>query len=141
MRKIILFAVVSVLFAGCASFKTEKVPVDELSIEKRMGETMIEAFGKQDFEGFIQYIPAGGRQVYGQNKFKEEQRQIASRLGKIVSYRFLTKLEMEPAHQLVWAVRFKSYTLKGEETFKEAIFTVVIGKVDEQRKVFLFGFK
>ena len=141
MKKVFLWCCAVIFLSGCATWQKQELPPDELSIEKRIGEGMIEAFSKQKYEEFIKHIPAGGRQLYSKDKFNEEQRQIASRLGKIVSYRFLTKLEMEPAHQLVWAVRFKSYTLKGEENYKEAIFSVVIGKVDESRRVFLFGFK
>ena len=129
---------------SCISFVEDPaVEVDFMCFEKekQIGQEMIEAFRKQDYEAFIKNIPAGGKQVWGKDKFNEEQREVASRLGKIDSYRFLTKLELEPAHHLVWAVRFKSYTLKGEETFKEALFSIVVGKVDENLRVFLFGFK
>jgi hypothetical protein len=62
-------------------------------------------------------------------------------MGKIDSFRFLTRLEKEPLHELVWAVRFMSYSLKGEKVFKETLYSIVVGEVDGTRRVFLFGFK
>lgn len=143
MKKLFAAVVFAFLFAGCATVDPAEMSGDEQLFQKeqKMGETMIEAFRKRDLEAFIQYIPAGGRQIYGKDEFLKEQREIAARMGEIVSYRFLTRLEMEPAHQLVWAVRFKSYSLKGEPIYREALFTIVVGEVDESRKVFLFGFK
>ncbi|MBO7327736.1 MAG: hypothetical protein J6W00_03070 [Lentisphaeria bacterium] len=143
MKKFIALFVFAFIFGGCVSVDNNDISPDEqmLAKEQKMGEEMIEAFRKRDLAAFIQYIPAGGRQMYGKNEFQKEQQEIAARMGEIVSYRFLTKLEMEPAHQLVWAVRFKSYSLKGEPIYREALFTIVVGEVDDSRKVFLFGFK
>ena len=143
MKKIIALFLFALVFSGCASVNDDNSMSDEkiLAKEQKMGEAMIEAFRKRDLAAFTQYIPAGGRQMYGKNEFQKEQQEIAARMGEIVSYRFLTKLEMEPAHQLGWAVRFKSYSLKGEPIYREALFTIVVGEVDDSRKVFLFGFK
>ena len=78
---------------------------------------------------------------HSKEKFLKDQREVASRMGKLESYRYLTRLEKEPLHEFVWAVRFLSYSLKGEKIYKEAIFSIVVGEVDDARKVFLFGFK
>lgn len=143
MKKTLIALFAFFVLCGCATKTVAEISEEQrvFEKEKQIGQEMIEAFRKQDYEAFIKNIPAGGKQVWGKDKFNEEQREVASRLGKIDSYRFLTKLELEPAHHLVWAVRFKSYTLKGEETFKEALFSIVVGKVDENLRVFLFGFK
>ncbi|MBE6358398.1 MAG: hypothetical protein E7057_04025 [Lentisphaerae bacterium] len=144
MKKIFGLIFMLLLCAGCVTgVSPEELSEKErrMQREERIGEEMIEAFRKNDFEAFVKYIPAGGKEVYNKDKFNAEQREIASRMGKIVSSRFLTRLEMEPMHQLVWAVRFQSYTLKGEEIFREALFSIVIGEVDERLRVFLFGFK
>ena len=141
MKKFLILSLAILFFAGCASVKNVSEIEDVMAKEQAMGETMLNAFKKQDYDAFIQFIPQGGRQEYNKEKFKNEQREIASRMGKIDSYRFLTRLEKEPLHELVWAVRFMSYSLKGEKVFKETIFSVVIGEVDGTRRVFLFGFK
>ena len=141
----VLFPVLAVLlFSGCASVMSVEEQSElqrSMAKEQKMGEDMLEAFRKRDFDAYTRYIPAGGKQVYGKTEFEKEQREIASRMGKIESYRFLTRLEMEPVHQLVWAVRFKSFNLKGEPVFREALYCIVVGEVDESRRVFLFGFK
>ena len=134
--------IAAIILCGCVS-TPENLPAAQrrLAKEQKIGQEMLEAFKAKDYDRFVKYIPAGGKQVWGKDKFNQEQREVASRLGMIDSYRFLTQLELEPAHHLVWVVRFKNYTLKGEPVFKEALFAVVIGEVDEDLKVFLFGFK
>lgn len=134
-------AATALLLTGCVS--VENISEAQLVMDKeiKMGETMLDAFAKRDFEAFMQYTPAGSREQYNKDKFIEEQRELIFRMGEVDSYRFLTKLEFEPMHQYVWAVRFLSYSLKGEKIYKECLFVIVVGEVDEQRKVFLFGFK
>ena len=141
MKKILMFVFAAVVFAGCATVADISPDDSVLAKEQKIGENMIEAFRKRDLAAFLQDVPAGGRGMYGKKEFESEQKEIAARMGEIVGYRFLTRLEMEPAHQLVWAVRFKSYSLKGEPVYREALFTIVVGEVDDSRKVFLFGFK
>ncbi|MBE6390109.1 MAG: hypothetical protein E7043_08070 [Lentisphaerae bacterium] len=141
MKKMLTLLMLSLIFCGCRSVEELSEAEKTLIREQQIGESMLEAFRKKDIERYLQYIPAGGRQLYGKKEFDKEQQEVASKLGEIVSYRFLTRLEMEPAHQLVWAVRFKSYSIKGEPVFKEALFAIVVGEVDESKKVFLFGFK
>ncbi len=144
MLKSLVFGLSLLLFAGCATVVSEEAQSElqkEMAKEQKMGEDMLESFQKKDFAGYTRYIPAGGRQVYSKADFDKEQRELLSRMGEIVSYRFLTRLEMEPVHQLVWAVRFKSYNLKGEPIFREALYCIVVGEVDESKRVFLFGFK
>lgn len=143
MRKFLLIgSLLTFILCGCAS--TDEAAAEKRRIlekEKQIGESMIDAFRKRDMDGFLRHTPSAGRRQYGKKEFEREQQEVASRLGEIVSYRFLTTLEMEPAHQLVWAVRFRSRKLNGEPAYREALFVVVIGEVDGQRKVFLFGFK
>ncbi|MBE6356242.1 MAG: hypothetical protein E7058_03915 [Lentisphaerae bacterium] len=143
MKRLLIALCAVCCLCGCVTQKsTDSLQKDGIFVrEQQIGQEMIEAFQKQNYDNFVKYLPEGGKRVWGKDKFNEEQREVASRLGKIDSYRFLTKLELEPAHHLVWVVRFKSYTLKGEETFKEALFSIVVGQVDENLKVFLFGFK
>lgn len=141
MKKFLLAGVLGLLLAGCATTEDLSEKEKAMAREQQMGEMMLDAFSKQDLEGYIKFIPPGGRQQYGKEKFQTEQREIASRMGKVVSYRFLTRLEKEPLHELVWAVRFQSYSLKGEPVYKEALFSIVVGEVDGTRRVFLFGFK
>ena len=142
MKKLVLICLGLSLLWGCASVDEEAVVRRKVfEAEKRIGEEMIEAFRKRDFERFVRRFPSGGHGKYGREQFEQEQREAASRLGEIVSYRFLTQLELEPAHHLVWAVRFESRTLKGDPIYREAIFSIVVGEVDGQRRVFLFGFQ
>ena len=131
----------ALFFVGCASVENFAEPQKRIEKEQQMGEIMLEAFKKQNFESYTQFIPAGGRQAYNKEKFRNEQKEIFSRMGKIDSYRFLTRLEKEPLHEFVWAVRFFNYSLKGKKVYREAIFSIVVGEVDGARKVFLFGFK
>ena len=140
MKNLLLVSLLC-LIAGCATFNDAPAVKTELEKEQELGEIMLEAFRKRDLKSFTQFIPAGGSEQYGKEEFAKEQQEVASRLGEIVSYRFLTQLEMEPLHQLVWAVRFRSHNLKCEPVYREALFVIVVGKIDESRKVFLFGFK
>lgn len=141
MKKFLCAGILGFLLVGCVATDGLSEKQKMMKKEQQMGEMMLDAFSKQDWNGYIKFIPPGGRQQYGKEKFQTEQREIASRMGKIVSYRFLTRLEKEPLHELVWAVRFQSYSLKGEPVYKEALFSIVVGEVDGTRRVFLFGFK
>ena len=141
MKKFLLAGMLGLLLVGCATTEELSEKQKAMAKEQQMGEMMLDSFRKQDLDGYIKFIPPGGRTAYGKDKFNTEQREIASRMGKIESYRFLTRLEKEPLHELVWAVRFKSYSLKGEPVYKEALFSIVVGEVDGTRRVFLFGFK
>ena len=134
------------VFSGCAMFgdnteEKESPEVVELNAEKAIGEKMLVAFKKNDAKAFLQYVPAGNAGKYGAKEFTAERKEITSRLGEIASFRFLTKLELEPVHQLVWAVRFKRKNIEQKDIYQEVLFTIVVGKVDESRKVFLFGFR
>ena len=141
MKKFFILPLIVLLFAGCVSVQNISDDQQKMAKEQALGEAMLEAFKKQNYDGYIQFIPPGGRQAYNKEKFQTDLREIASRMGKIDSFRFLTRLEKEPLHELVWAVRFQSYSLKGEKIFKETIFSIVVGEVDGVRRVFLFGFK
>ena len=107
------------VFSGCAMFgekNEEKISeaAAELKAERAIGEKMLIAFQKNDAKAFLHYIPAGNAGKYGVKEFAAERKEITSRLGEIESFRFLTKLELEPVHQLVWAVRFKRSNIKQE---------------------------
>ena len=69
MKKVFLWCCAVIFLSGCATWQKQELPPDELSIEKRIGEGMIEAFSKQKYEEFIKHIPAGGRQLYSKDKF------------------------------------------------------------------------
>ena len=141
MKKFFVLSLAVLLFAGCVSVENISEKQNAFQKEQAMGEVMLNEFKKQNYDGYIQFIPPGGRQAYNKEKFQTEQREIVSRMGKIDSFRFLTRLEKEPLHELVWAVRFMSYSLKGEKVFKETLYSIVVGEVDGTRRVFLFGFK
>ena len=144
VKKIFVMILGVFMLAGCVTSRSSMEELNEAERiaagEQQMGELMLEAFRTKNFEQYIQFIPRGGRQEYKLETFNEQQREIQASMGEIVSWRFLGRLELEPAHRLVWAVRFKSNSLQGKELYKEALFTVVIGQVDEKFRVFLFGF-
>ena len=144
MKKVLLVLLGAIFFTGCATVRQSEEELSEAeriaAREQQMGEVMIEAFRTKNFEQYIQFIPRGGRQEYTQEMFNNQQREIQASMGEIVSWRFLGRLELEPAHRLVWAVRFKSRTIQGAEIHKEALFSIVVGRVDENLRVFLFAF-
>lgn len=144
MKKVLLVLLGAIFFTGCATVRQSEEELSEAeriaAREQQMGEVMLEAFRTKNFEQYIQFIPRGGRQEYTPEMFNNQQREIQASMGEIVSWRFLGRLELEPAHRLVWAVRFKSRTIRGEEIHKEALFSIVVGRVDENLRVFLFAF-
>lgn len=144
MKKILMMLLGVVFLTGCATMQQSPEELSEAeriaAREQQMGEVMLEAFRTKNFEQYIQFIPRGGRQEYTPEMFNNQQREIQTSMGEIVSWRFLGRLELEPAHRLVWAVRFKSRTIQGEEIHKEALFSIVVGRVDENLRVFLFAF-
>ena len=144
MKKILIMLLGVVFLTGCATMQQSPEELSEAeriaAREQQMGEVMLEAFRTKNFEQYIQFIPRGGRQEYTLEKFNTQQREVQASMGEIVSWRFLGRLEMEPAHRLVWAVRFKSHTIQGQEIYKEALFSIVVGRVDENLRVFLFAF-
>ena len=67
---VLLFSIL--LFSGCATVISEEEQSElqrNMAKEQKMGEDMLEAFRKKDFDGYTRYIPAGGKQVYTKKQF------------------------------------------------------------------------
>ena len=140
--KLFTFALVSaIFFCGCQS-----VPVvDEAKKEKdaaiETAALFLKAICAGDAKNAYSLLPSQAAKHYGADKLKSNAKEIAGSFGKMVSYRFLTQLELTPPMRpLIFAVRFKRMGIDGRDVYQEILFRAVVGKVDGQNKVFVFGF-
>ena len=53
MKKFLIFVFFALFFAGCVSVENFAEPQKRIEKEQQMGEKMLEAFKKQDFDGYI----------------------------------------------------------------------------------------
>ncbi len=145
MKKFIALSIAciaSLLLNSCVGVReVERFSDAEKNIEIRMGEDVIAAFQNADMARLQKHLTAEGQEKFSKKEFDAECKNISARWGRIVDYRYLTRLEMAPLHQYVWAVRFQRRGSKGQEVYQEVLFATLAGKVDGESRIFLFGFK
>ena len=145
MLKNIKFFVIAlsavILFSGCQSVQVIDETKKENDAAIKTAETFLKAICAGDAEAAYALLPAQAAKHYSTDKFKANTKEINGSFGKMVSYRFLTQLELTPPMRpLIFAVRFKRMGIEGNDVYQEILFRAVVGKVDGQNKVFVFGF-
>jgi uncharacterized protein YceK len=137
---VIAFAAV-ILFSGCQSVQVVDETKKENDAAIKTAETFLKAICAGDEKTAYALLPAQAAKHYGTDKFKSNAKEISGSFGKMVSCRFLTQLELTPPMRpLIFAVRFKRMGIEGNDVYQEILFRAVVGKVDGQNKIFIFGF-
>ena len=120
---------------GCASvgLQNNKAEVPEKPPQKRVGLELLEAFFNNDAEAFRNQFPEETRGDISEKDFEQTRKAMLDKLGKPVSYEFVTNLEHPACTVSLWKVRFErdnfARTKKiHQETMFRAVTTELNGK-------------
>ena len=130
------------LFSGCAT-KTETATemADRGSLEERMlGEKMLKAFKDKDSKAFLALLPPETRKRFGEKEFQSARSEIVTPLGEPVSYEYVTDLQAPVLHPMIWKVRFHRLGSNKQPIEQDALFRIIVGKLDDKPWILSFGF-
>lgn len=146
MNKFICFvSMVLVLVSGasCSSVPQKEAATAECdSAQKAMqiGCSMLEAFGKGNYEEFARQLPAGLKKEFTSDAFDTGVKQITDSAGKMVKFRYLGALNGPVFTNYLWAVEFLRDSKSSGKVVQELLFKLTIAKADNSFQVTSFGF-
>ena len=131
--------------AGCSGIRElprEEVVKQNDSPEFAVGRELLLALLRNDASGFVGLLEPDVRERFTVASFRSARAKITRELGEPVSFRYLTRLEMNTFRPDVWAIRFKRENPKTGKTFyNEVLFQVVTGRADGKVHIISFQFK
>ena len=141
MKNCVVLFLTAVLFSGCVSTQTgvQDAKNDD-SVMLQRGKAMIEAFRKKDYPLFSSQFGGKVPDNFGKKEFDSGIKQMSSRVGKVVSSRFLGTLSGPVFTTWLWAVAFEKEGSDHKKVAQEMIFKVVAGKLDGKMQIVSFGF-
>lgn len=107
--------------------------------QKHVGEILLKAFADNDAKTFLKQLPDRMREQFGEKDFEQTRKSMLEKLGKLVSYQFVTNLE-HPAYTIsLWKVRFERDNFdRTKKIHQETMFRAVT--VEINGKEVLLGF-
>lgn len=136
-----ILAVAATMFSGCVVIKEYAPEQNEVSVkvpahEYELGRRLVQAFVKNDAEGFVAMLPEETRKNFNEEKFAATRKAIIESVGEPISYSYVTTLELNVLHPQVWKVRFKRSNVNNTREFtSEVLFKVITGTVDKNKPV------
>ena len=132
---------------GCQMFNRMEEPVVEpgtVEAEIKIGETMLNAYVKNDAGAFLAVLAPEVKERFGEKEFKTTRDQITEAMGKIEKIEYLTVLTAPGFRSHLWKVTFKRTKVmdKDVELTQETLFRVVMTTPKDGKKPFTltFGF-
>lgn len=118
---------------GCASvgLQNNKAEVPEKPPQKRVGLELLEAFFNNDAEAFRNQFPEETRGDISEKDFEQTRKAMLDKLGKPVSYEFVTNLEQPNWTVSIWKILFERDSAdKTKKIRRETFFRAVAGELD-----------
>lgn len=126
------------LFCGCTVIR-EYAPAEEIKAteqEYELARQLLQAFIKNDAEGFVALLPEESRTKFTAESFATTRNSILESIGEPVAYTYVTTLKLETLNPQIWKVTFRRNNInKTKEFTSEVLFKVVTGMVDEKTAV------
>lgn len=131
--------------AGCAVFDTGKTAAAETATAQppspeENGRKLLEAFVNDDAASFIGELPPELQKQFDEQAFANARQSLAGKLGKAVSFSYLTTQEHSYLTVSLWKVRFKRSSSEGKDIFQEAVFRVISSHRNDKYTVISFNF-
>lgn len=104
------------------------------------GRRILEAFIRNDPDGFIGVLPGELKKQFGKKEFENARAALVESLGEPMSYRFETGLEHPAFDVSLWKVRFERRGADGKMIHQEALFRVISGTLDGKFRIISFNF-
>jgi hypothetical protein len=108
--------------------------------DEENGRRMLEAFIRNDPDGFIGVLPGELEKQFGKKEFDNARAALVESLGEPISYRFETRLEHPAFDVSLWKVRFERRGTDGKIIHQEALFRVISGTLDGKFRIISFNF-
>ena len=142
-----LFCASALLFSGsgCATVAQKNAPKDSAKRTKKqppqVGTDLLQAFVKDDAEGFLKLLPEVVREEFGVAGFRKTRESMLTQLGKPVYYEYVLDLKHPTFTVSVWRIRCERISSDDSKMiWQDALFRVVTGKVDGKETLLSFNF-
>jgi hypothetical protein len=141
MSKIFFLAVIAVfacLSCGCTVIREYPAPkeVKVSAVEHKLAEKLLQAFIKNDAEGFIALLPEETQGKFTKHNFTTTRNAVIKSIGEPVAYQYVTTLKMDKLHPQIWKVTFKRNNVNNTKEYtSEVLFKVVTGMESNTKAV------
>lgn len=120
-----------ILFSGCVVIKEYAPPKDAVKTTKQeheLARKLLQAFIKNDAEGFVALLPEETRSKFTKETFAKTRKAVIDSVGEPVAYSYVTTLKLETLHPQIWKVTFRRRNINNTKEYtSEVIFKVVTG--------------
>ena len=125
-------ALAAAALTGCTVI--QEVPMEQAlpkdaTPEMKLCRSLLEAFLKNDADGFVKQLPEDTRDQFDVRKFTSTRDYITSTMGQPIAYQYLTTLEFVTLSPHIWKIRFERQDRKGKTLHSEALFRIITGDV------------
>ena len=145
MSKIFFLAVIGVftcLCSGCVVVREYQAPkeIKVSAAEHELAKKLLQAFIKNDAEGFIALLPEETQSKFTKQNFETTRKAVIESVGEPVAYEYVTTLKLDKLNPQIWKVTFKrSNVNKTKEYTSEVLFKVVTG-MESNKKATIVSF-
>ena len=127
------------LSCGCVvvrEYAPQEDAVKVNEIEYELARKLLQAFIKDDGEGFVALLPEETRSKFTEESFAKTRKSVVKSLGEPVAYSYVTTLKLEMLHPQIWKVTFRRENVNmTKEYTSEVLFKVITGMVDAKTAV------
>lgn len=149
MRKRLFYVALlpTLLLTGCTMIS--ELPREEQVVANyeddpqfTLSRKLVIAFLKNDSSSFVSLLPSETRKAFSEKEFASTRKAVTDSVGEPISFKYVTKLELEPLQPHIWKIRFeRKGLLKTDETFhSELLFRVITGNTDKGPVITSFQF-
>ena len=136
----------STLLCGCATDELEELPMETGETEPQGADVefsrqLVIAFMKNDAKAFLAHVPEEAREKFNEKQFAASRKAIIESMGKPISFRYVTSLEMTAFTPHIWKIRFqRTDPRNGKKFTSEALFRTITGKINGEPVLIGFQF-
>ena len=111
-----------------------------LQTSRRLGDGILEAFQKKDFDSLLRNTPGDLGERMTEKDFKTSLGEFEKKFGELRDFRLLTSLDTPAFGNLIWLVTFVRSGTNGAEIRRQLLFRLVTMQTDGKTQVVSFGF-
>jgi len=144
LPKLLTLAAALIALSTTACTTIRELPTDpadvelspEVQEERDFSRKLLEAFLKDDESKFISLLTPEMQEEFRKDKaaYSRFRKVILEERGEPVSFRYVTSLESAVLKPYIWKIRFLHKNNKDQEFYREALFRVVIGHIEDLKK-------
>ena len=134
------------LLCGCATDEVQELPMEAGETEPQgedfeFSRELVIAFMNNDAKSFLAHVPEEAREKFNEKQFAASRKAIIESMGKPISFRYVTALEMTAFTPHIWKIRFqRTDPRNGKKFTSEALFRIITGKINGEPVLIGFQF-